>query len=505
MSYRAVWRLMAAILCLIAPAPLSTAIAQVAQDGPGAPTSLSMTLPKSASTLPAQSWISSTAVDLHFQAEAAASSIIPQAEIEPSKVPFTGQPNFSGPSLKASGTASVSVTGLVNRQTYHWQARTADAAGNASQWIQFSTAKAAADVGVDQDPPSRPTIASSTNPNQSRWYNTRVEALHWRATDALSGIKGYSFVVAQGARQSPPGSTTADTSVRLVKLGDGAWFFAVRAEDKAGNWSPTATFRLRLDRHPAKLSWLSPNRITFNPYRGPTKLQFKVSKNAGVTLQLYRVGAKQPVASFAFPHLKAGRVATLEWSGKDKHGKPYPAGYYFFAASAIDRAFNVTKANLGGIDYTPEQPHISATGQVLYASDGKHIFVSLSRQTLYAYEGTKLLLQTFVTTGNPNLPTPAGHFSVIGKYHPYEFVSPWPLGSAYWYPPSWSQFAMLFKQGGYFLHDAPWRGAFGPGTDGAGQPGTNYGGTHGCINIPSSPMTFLYGWAQVGTVVDVVP
>jgi lipoprotein-anchoring transpeptidase ErfK/SrfK len=496
---------MAAILFLLPAVSLRAASAQVVQDGPGAPSALTMTLPKSPVSLPAESWISSTAVDVHFQLEVTAGTVMPQVEIEPSAVPFTGQPNFSGTGLKSSGLASVSVTGLVNRQTYHWQARAADPAGKASQWIQFSSAKSAADVGVDQDPPSRPTIVSPTNPNQTRWYNTLVETLRWRATDALSGIKGYSFVVAQNANQSPPGSTTPDTSVRLVKLGDGAWFFAVRAEDKAGNWSSTATFRFRLDRHPATLSWLSPDRITFNPFRGPTTLRFKVSKNAGVTLQLYRVGAKQAIASFVFPHLKAGRVETFEWSGKDKRGKPFPSGYYFFAASAIDRAFNVTRANLGGIDYTPEQPHLSATGQVLYASDGKRIFVSLSRQTLYAYEGTKLLLQTFVTTGNPNLPTPLGHFAVIGKYHPYEFVSPWPLGSVYWYPPSWSQFAMLFKEGGYFLHDAPWRGAFGPGTDGAGQPGTNYGGTHGCINIPSPPMTFLYGWAQVGTVVDVVP
>jgi lipoprotein-anchoring transpeptidase ErfK/SrfK len=464
-----------------------------------------MTLPKSAVSLPGQSWISSTSLDLHFQVAVSTEALTPQVEIEPSNVPFAGQPNFSGPSLKTSGAASVVVTGLVNRQTYHWQARTTDAAGGASQWVQFSAAKSSADVGVDQDAPTRPTVASPTDPNQARWYNTKVEALRWRSTDAISGIRGYSFVVAESRHLSPPGSTTADTSVQLNNLRDGVWFFAVRSEDRAGNWSQTSTFRMRLDRHPATLSWLSPNRIKFNPYRGPTKLEFKVNKNAAVTLQLYRVGAKQPVASFAFPHLRASRVATLEWSGKDKHGKPYPAGYYFFSASAIDRAFNVTKVNLGGIDYTPEQPHLAATGQVLYASDGRRIFVSLSRQTLYAYDGTKLVLQTFVTTGNPNLPTPPGHFAVIGKYHPYEFVSPWPLGSPYWYPPSWSQFALLFKEGGYFLHDAPWRGAFGPGTNGAGQPGTNYGGTHGCVNIPSTPMVFLFGWAQLGTPVDVVP
>jgi lipoprotein-anchoring transpeptidase ErfK/SrfK len=198
-------------------------------------------------------------------------------------------------------------------------------------------------------------------------------------------------------------------------------------------------------------------------------------------------------------------VTTVTVAGKDKHGKPLPKGYYFFSASATDRADNVTKVNLGGISLEPLRPSTSATGQVLYPDDGKRIIVSLSRESLYAYDGTKLVVQTLVTTGNPNLPTPLGHFAVLQKFHPYQFISPWPIGSPYYYAPSWSQFALLFRDGGYFLHDAPWRSAFGPGTNGAGQPGTNYGGTHGCVNIPSAPMVTLFGWAQVGTPVDVVP
>jgi hypothetical protein len=490
---------------LLLAVPGSIARADAPQDGLSAPTALSMSLSKTNHVIQSASWISDTTADFRFQVQTSAGDVTPQVEIEPSNVPFTGQPNFSGNVLRQSGVAVVTVTGLANAQTYKWQGRISNASGVTSQWAPFSTSQTKFDLGIDRDPPSRPVITSPSNPTQSRWYNTRVETLQWHANDALSGIQGYSWVISRALHATPPGSVTAGTSVRINNLSDGVWFLALRAQDKAGNWSAAAGYRLQLDRQPARFVWLSPSRISFNPFRGPSVFKFRVTKDAGVTLGLYRVGATRAVASFHYSRLRAGQVATITWSGKDAKGKPFPRGYYFFSANARDHALNFTRVNLGGIALTPEQPHTSATGQILYPDDGKRIIVSLSREALFAYDGTKLVLQTLVTTGNPNLPTPTGHFTVLGKYHPYEFVSPWPEGSPYYYAPSWSQRAMLFKEGGYFLHDAPWRGAFGPGTNGAGQPGTNYGGTHGCVNIPSAPMEFLFGWASVGTTVDVVP
>jgi lipoprotein-anchoring transpeptidase ErfK/SrfK len=148
----------------------------------------------------------------------------------------------------------------------------------------------------------------------------------------------------------------------------------------------------------------------------------------------------------------------------------------------------------------------SATGRYLTPSTGnKHIVVSLSKQRLNAYVGQRLVYSSPITTGNPRLPTPPGRYSIFAKYHPYRFVSPWPVGSPYWYAPSWTSYAMQFRADGYFIHDAPWRSVFGPFSNGAGQPGTNYGGTHGCVNAPVSAAQFVYTWAPVGTRVVVVP
>ena len=130
------------------------------------------------------------------------------------------------------------------------------------------------------------------------------------------------------------------------------------------------------------------------------------------------------------------------------------------------------------------------------AGAGKLIVISLSRQVLTAFQDGTPVLTSYVTTGRPWLPTPPGVTSVTAKYSPYLMVSPWAYGSAAWYPPSWTNWAMLFRGGGYFIHDAPWRSWYGPGS--------NYGaGTHGCVNVPYAQMRFLYGWTTIGTTVVV--
>jgi lipoprotein-anchoring transpeptidase ErfK/SrfK len=135
----------------------------------------------------------------------------------------------------------------------------------------------------------------------------------------------------------------------------------------------------------------------------------------------------------------------------------------------------------------------------------KRITISLSRQRLRAWVGNTVVLSTPVTTGDAVLPTPTGYFTIFAKRSPYTFISPFPAGSRFWYPPSTVSFAMEFANGGYFIHDAPWRTAYGRGTNAGSQPGTNYGGTHGCVNVPYNAARFLYFWAPIGTSVHVVP
>jgi lipoprotein-anchoring transpeptidase ErfK/SrfK len=134
----------------------------------------------------------------------------------------------------------------------------------------------------------------------------------------------------------------------------------------------------------------------------------------------------------------------------------------------------------------------------------KAIMISLAQQTLRAYEDGRLQLVTYVTTGGPELPTPPGHFQILARFSPFTFVSPYPTSSPWWYPPSPVTWAMLFQQNGYYIHDAPWRSFYGPGSNVVyGAPGTNGGGSHGCVNTPYTAMAWLWNWTPIGTPVVV--
>ena len=149
------------------------------------------------------------------------------------------------------------------------------------------------------------------------------------------------------------------------------------------------------------------------------------------------------------------------------------------------------KQALAGAIFTKQMAPVTYNAGV-----GKLIVVSLSRQVLTAYQDGAVVLTTFVATGRPQLPTPPGVYQIFHRYSPYKMISPWPPSSPWWYPPSWTNWAMEFIGGGYFIHDAPWRSWYGPGAN-------LYNGTHGCVNVPYSPMATLWNWAPIGTTVVV--
>ncbi len=149
----------------------------------------------------------------------------------------------------------------------------------------------------------------------------------------------------------------------------------------------------------------------------------------------------------------------------------------------------------------PQQPSAPpapiATGQV--------VLVSLYRQWLYAYSNGSLVFANAVETGMPELPTPAGNYSILTKERDITFISPWPEGSPYHYDPTHINYAMLFKTGGYYLHDAWWHVKFGPGGNVPHQlpDGRWETGSHGCVGMPIPDAQRLYNWVHIGTPVIV--
>lgn len=144
---------------------------------------------------------------------------------------------------------------------------------------------------------------------------------------------------------------------------------------------------------------------------------------------------------------------------------------------------------------TPTQA-LPAQGSAPELAAEREILVSISKQHMWAYDHGQVVVDAVIVTGRPELPTPTGTFRVFAKYSPYRFVSPWPKGSPYYYDPLWSNYAMEFAGGGYFIHDAPWRTDWAHGAD-------QRDGSHGCVNVQTGPMSTFYAWARLGDLVIV--
>jgi|ERR1700722_2644573 len=122
----------------------------------------------------------------------------------------------------------------------------------------------------------------------------------------------------------------------------------------------------------------------------------------------------------------------------------------------------------------------------------KHIYVDLSSQRLYAYQGDSLVMNTFISSGKWD-PTPVGNFHIWEK-----LVSTTMAGGsgadAYDLPNV--PYVMYFYQD-YGLHGAYWHNNFG------------HPMSHGCINERIVDAKALYEWAdgpsddQPGTAVSI--
>lgn len=389
-------------------------------------------------------------------------------------------------STAATGSSHITtpVTVHLADGQYRWQARLHNKKG-VSPWKIYRGV-----IRVDTRPPASPQISSSTDPNPGTTYHTSTMSFAWQDTDVGAGVTGYSYRLDTDPHGTArPELRTATTSATLQGLDTGTYYFHVRALDRAGNWGPNATFPVRIDVTPPGLSTVRFSQFQFDPKFDPLTVSFAVTRPATVVhVGVYRQSDGHLIRLYSLGHLHKGQHVLVTWHGKTNSGQYVQPGAYEVYIRATDK-----------------YGHSNLQGWRDLVVNYRHIIVSLSQQRLYAYDGTKLFLSSLVTTGNRALPTPTGTYHIMARFHPYTFISPWPKSSQYYYAPSKVDYAMLFRAGGYFIHDAPWRSAFGPGTNAQlGAPGTNYTGTHGCVNTPANVARALYYWAQTGTIVQVI-
>ncbi|CAA9557439.1 MAG: hypothetical protein AVDCRST_MAG49-2215 [uncultured Thermomicrobiales bacterium] len=123
------------------------------------------------------------------------------------------------------------------------------------------------------------------------------------------------------------------------------------------------------------------------------------------------------------------------------------------------------------------------------AGAAKSIVVSRDDQALWAYEGTKIVRSTYVSTGTERFITPLGTFFVNTKLPVQDMEGV--LGGEYYNVPQVPD-VMYFTDVGHAIHGAYWHDNFGTPM------------SHGCINLPLDFSQWLYDWAPIGTPVVVV-
>ena len=508
-------RLLAALLIPMLALLAAPSAMAVNSPGPAAPTHLTQ-MARGTNVL-AGGWIGASVAQLGIQVTGTGTPLQAQVEVRTVAHGFTGQPTAEGSSQTVSGGQAarlwVDVSGLRNTVSYIWQARVMGSHGNASAWVPFTTGNAPA-FRIDTSPPSIPHITSPTNPKWGAWSREANPVFHWASIDSGSGVAGYSYSFGHTVHAPRPELGHGTTAV-MTNAGDGRWVLHVWARDNAGNWSGLGFYRFNIDRTAPKVEFAKVAGGTFNPYVSKKTWTFVLGARAHVEVAVDRSGARSAKSNAAATVQRSGNywtvlksnlgelrkgVHTFVWDGKGEKGHIVPKGWYWIRVITTDALGNQGVFASHGLTVAPLKliyPY--------YPRAGRHIVISLTTEAIYAYDGSTLVKWSLATTGNPALPTPTGHFEIFARFHPFEFISPWPPGSPYYYPPSWTNYAMEFLSSGYFIHDAPWRSVYGPGSDGPGQPGTNYGGTHGCVNVPFDMAQWLFTWAPNGTPVDILP
>jgi lipoprotein-anchoring transpeptidase ErfK/SrfK len=122
-----------------------------------------------------------------------------------------------------------------------------------------------------------------------------------------------------------------------------------------------------------------------------------------------------------------------------------------------------------------------ATGEVW-------IDINLSYEYMTVYQGSTVLMETYISSGKPGFETPPGTYYINTKLEVQDMEGV--LGGEYYNVPQ-VPWVMYFTNVGHAIHGAYWHNNFGTPM------------SHGCINVPVDLAAYLYSVSSIGTRVEI--
>ena len=192
-----------------------------------------------------------------------------------------------------------------------------------------------------------------------------------------------------------------------------------------------------------------------------------------------------------------GKPAVSATSATAKAAAANAASAATAAAAAAAATAAATLAAKAAASLVAEAANAATAACAGTASGTKHVYVSISKQHLWACTGAAPLIEGAVTTGasartNVHNATPTGTFRIASKSRNQvlrgrDLNGSWELPVEYWIP----------FNGNIGFHDDSQQ------TFPLGSPLYTTQGSHGCVRLSLGVIAAIYAWAPIGTPITV--
>jgi len=248
-------------------------------------------------------WTNETTVVLKFNMSSSNSSdsLTPQIELRAVGTDFTNAVTHSGDAVAYSGTpvtGSVTITGLTSGATYHWQARTNNAAGSGSLASYGGNAESATDFKIDSIAPTEGSISINAGATNT---SSRTVTLTISATDSDSGIN--QMIISEDSSFSGASwETYATTKSFSLSSGDGTKTVYIKFTDNNGNESASTSDSIVLDTvAPTSIELNDPGDTSYSNDNRPT-FKWKATSDSTAGLSKYVLDIDNPSAGSGDPN-----------------------------------------------------------------------------------------------------------------------------------------------------------------------------------------------------------